>query len=181
MYFQTIIYITLIFAKETKEKQSTLGLETNKLLTGLSHDNNDSEEGTKGYIITSKPHKKTKKHEEIKGDDEESTKTLTFNNADVLMTNDTLQPPVYQSLQNSEKSKVSINVELFNALKAQSSAMKEMISNLMKNEEELDLKIKSLSPSEEKKKKGEDQSERIDLRIIEVNNDNSKGTGTVKE
>ncbi|KAM0677116.1 hypothetical protein BDAP_002277 [Binucleata daphniae] len=179
-----------ILAKE--QKKSTLGLEANKLITGLSQKdedenmNSDSDATQKDIGTAEKKLKKPSHSKSILDSlasiatdtkkDEKKQEQPVYNGNDMLMVNSTYQPPIARSLMDNNE-KIEIDSESYKKLDETYNALKE---NVDKSESYLaDIsRIMSGMPKRDDKdqKKNAGGSDRLDFKIIEVNNDDKNSS-----
>lgn len=134
-------------------KQGILGSDAKKLLRSLSNDDDD----TKSYMET-RNYKKSAKDDE---DDDNKKQGL-------LLASGTLNLPLSSALEEDKEKKVS--VKSLNRFKELMQNMNELVGKFGSATAEMEQVLKSINNDKEKEK----GSERLDLRIIEVDNDKKK-------
>ncbi|KAM0675495.1 hypothetical protein GVAV_000860 [Gurleya vavrai] len=167
-------------------KKSTLGLEANKLLTGLSETlpetNGDSDDQDSAKSILQLDHK-PKKENNSRSKTLEALNVLTsledkkesnaFENNDMLMGNSTYQPQIARSLMDSRE-KVEVDAESVQKLDDAFNNLKESVTRSEGYLAEISRIMMGMPKKNEKEEKKEAGSDRLDLKIIEVNNDDKK-------
>lgn len=142
-------------------KMSTLGTDTNKLFRNLSERDQDDEESTRSFIEGSKS--KNKALKSTKDEDNE-------NNAKqgVLLTSETLNPPLLKALE--EDKNTSVSIKSINRLNELVSSMNNLQEKVRANLTELGSLFANFDKEKEK------SSERLDMRIIEVDDNKKSNT-----